>query len=97
MRPYLCSALVVFAMLLLPSLSAAQTAAPSTAAPSLETFLSSLSAPAPAGVPQPQWRTDCYAIYQGCLAGCGGNSACQLQCQCDYYDCRGMDRPSFCL
>jgi hypothetical protein len=99
MRSYLCSILVVFALFLVTSVPTAQAATSSTAAPSLETFLTSLSTPgtAPVGVPQPRWTTDCYATYQGCLAGCGGNADCQLLCQCAYYDCRGMDRPTFCL
>lgn len=102
MRPYSCSILIIFALLLLLSLSTAQAAPTAPTAPSLDLFLSSLSTAgtagtAPVGMPQPQWTTDCYATYQGCLAGCGGNSGCQLLCQCAYYDCRGMDRPSFCL
>ena len=88
MRIRFCSTLIVLALLLAPAVSSA---AP---APSLETFLASL------GTPQPELQqtgTGCFQAYQACLAGCGGNSACAQTCQCDYYECRGMDRPTFCL
>lgn len=81
------SILVLFALLLVPAVS--------SAAPSLDTFLSSLSAPA--GTPEPQpMSTGCLQTYQSCLAGCGA-AACEQQCQCDYYECRGMDLPTVCL
>jgi hypothetical protein len=86
MRIRFCSTLVVLALLLAPAVSSA---AP---APSLDGFLASLGTP----VPQPA-ATGCLQTYQACLAGCGGNSGCQQICQCNYYECRGMDLPTFCL
>lgn len=86
MRIRFCSALVVLALLLAPAVSSA---AP---APSLDDFLASLGTPAP----QPA-ATGCFQTYQACLSGCGGNAACQQTCQCNYYECRGMDLPTFCL
>ena len=65
---------------------------PLAPAPSLDDFLTSLGTPAP----QPA-ATGCFQTYQACLSGCGGNAACEQTCQCDYYECRGMDRPTFCL
>lgn len=100
MRPRICTTLVVLAFVLLPVMAAA---APAPAAPSLEVFLSSLPAPetggaAPAGVPEPlRMDGSCLATYQSCQAACSGNSACELQCQCDYFECRGFDAPTYCL
>jgi len=93
MRIRFCSALVVLALLLAPAVSSA---AP---APSLDTFLSTLSAPGAApAAPASQWMgTGCFQTYQACLSGCGGNAACEQTCQCNYYECRGMDLPTFCL
>ena len=49
--------------------------------------------------PTPTQAVDCWAGYQYCVQYLclPDDDQCRLGCECSYYNCKGMELPSWCI